>query len=169
MLKKFFLNLLSSFVGAWIALVLFCVVAVVVAIGVAVRLGASDEGGRSTKVDSDSVLLLDLSGTIIETPETGQIDFASLVMGSGVESPTALNVLIDGIREGKESDKIKAMYIKCGHPSASPATLNAIRQAVADFKKSGKKVYAYADAMTMGDYFVAAQADILFQNPGGPR
>ena len=167
MLKKFFLNLLSSFVGAWIALVLFCVVAVVVAIGVAVRLGASDEGGRSTKVDSDSVLLLDLSGTIIETPETGQIDFASLVMGSGVESPTALNVLIDGIREGKESDKIKAMYIKCGHPSASPATLNAIRQAVADFKKSGKKVYAYADAMTMGDYFVAAQADSLFLNPGG--
>ena len=167
MLKKFFLNLLSSFVGAWIAMVLFCVVAVFVAIGVAVRLGASDEGGKPTKVGSDSVLLLDLTGTIIETPEAGQIDFMSLAMGSRIESPTALNVLIDGIREGKESDMIKAMYIKCGHPMASPATLNAIRQAVADFKKSGKKVYAYADAMTMGDYFVAAQADSLFLNPGG--
>ncbi|MDE6511574.1 MAG: signal peptide peptidase SppA [Muribaculaceae bacterium] len=167
MLKKFFLNLLSSFMGAWIALVLFCVVGFIVAIGVAVRLGGSNEGSKSTKVDSDSVLLLDLTGTIIETPEAGQIDFMSLAMGSGVESPTALNVLIDGIREGKESDRIKAMYIKCGHPSASPATLNAIRQAVADFKKSGKKVYAYADAMTMGDYFVAAQADSLFLNPGG--
>ncbi len=167
MLKKFFLNLLSSFVGAWIAMVLFCVVAVFVAIGVAVRLGASDESGKSTKVGSESVLLLDLSGTIIETPEAGQIDFMSLAMGSRVESPTALNVLVDGIREGKDSDKIRAMYIKCGHPIASPATLNAIRQAVADFKKSGKKVYAYADAMTMGDYFVAAQADSLFLNPGG--
>lgn len=166
MLKKFFLNLLSSFVGAWIAMVLFCVVAVLVVVGVAARLGGDDEG-RSTKVGSDSVLLLDLSGTIIETPEGGQIDFMSLATGEGVESPTALNVLIDGIREGKESDNIKAMYIKCGHPSASPATLNAIRQAVADFKKSGKKVYAYADAMTMGDYFVAAQADSLFLNPGG--
>lgn len=167
MLKKFFLNLLSSFVGAWIALVLFCVVGFIVAIGVAVRIGASDEGRKSPKIGSDSVLFLDLSGTIIETPEAGQIDFMSLAMGSGVESPTALNVLIDGIREGKESDRIKAMYIKCGHPSASPATLNAIRQAVADFRKSGKKVYAYADAMTMGDYFVAAQADSLFLNPGG--
>ena len=166
MLKKFFLNLLSSFVGAWIAMVLFCVVAVIVVVGVAARLGG-DEEGKSTKVSSDSVLLLDLSGTIIETPEAGQLDFMSLATGGNVESPTALNVLVDGIREGRDSDKIKAMYIKCGHPSASPATLNAIRQAVADFRKSGKKVYAYADVMTMGDYFVAAQADSLFLNPGG--
>lgn len=166
MLKKFFLNLLSSFVGAWIAMVLFCVVAFIVVIGVAARLGGDDEG-RPTKVSSDSVLVLELSGSIVETPEPGQIDFMELAMGGGTDSPTALNVLIDGIREGKESDKIKAMYIKCGHPSASPATLNAIRMAVADFKKSGKKVYAYADAMTMADYFVAAQADSLFMNPGG--
>ncbi|MDE5814419.1 MAG: S49 family peptidase, partial [Muribaculaceae bacterium] len=166
MLKKFFLNLLSSFVGAWIAMVLFCVVAFFVVIGVAVRLGGDDDG-KPAKVSSDSVLLLDLSGTIVETAETGQLDFMSLAMGDGPDAPTPLNVLIDGIREGKESDKIKAMYIKCGHPSASPATLNAVRQAVADFKKSGKKVYAYADAMTMGDYFVAAQADSLFLNPGG--
>lgn len=166
MLKKFFLNLLSSFVGAWIAMVLFCVVAVFVVIGIAVRLGGDDDS-KSTKVSSDSVMVLDLSGTIIETPESGQIDFLSLASGDGVDSPTALNVLVDGIREGKDSKDIKAMYIKCGHPSASPATLNAIRMAVADFKKSGKKVYAYADAMTMGDYFVASQADSLFLNPGG--
>ena len=167
MLKKFFLNLLSSFVGAWIAMVLFCVVAFIVVIGVAARLGGDDDSTSNTKVSSNSVLVLDLEGTIIETPESGQIDFLSLVSGDGVESPTALNILIDGIREAKESKDIKAMYIKCGHPAASPATLNAVRQAVADFKKSGKKVYAYADAMTMADYFVASQADSLFLNPGG--
>ncbi|MDE6291651.1 MAG: hypothetical protein K2M16_08965, partial [Muribaculaceae bacterium] len=63
MLKKFFLNLLSSFVGAWIAIVLFGVVAVLVVIGFIARMGANDEGG-SVKVGSDSVLMLDLSGTI---------------------------------------------------------------------------------------------------------
>ncbi|MDE6523268.1 MAG: signal peptide peptidase SppA [Muribaculaceae bacterium] len=167
MLKKFFLNLLSSFVGAWIAMVLFCVVAFMVVIGVAARLGGDDDSTSNTKVSSNSVLVLDLEGTIIETPESGQIDFLSLVYGDGVESPTALNILIDGIREAKDSKEIKAMYIKCGHPAASPATLNAVRQAIADFKKSGKKVYAYADAMTMADYFVASQADSLFLNPGG--
>ena len=165
MLKKFFLNLLSSFVGAWIAMVLFCVVAVVVVVGVIARFG-DDAESVSTKVSSDSVLMLDLSGSIVETQEPGQIDFISLATGEG-DKPKALNLLVDGIREGGKSDDIKAMYIKCGHPMASPATLNAIRQAMADFRKTGKKVYAYADAMTMGDYFIASQADSLFLNPGG--
>lgn len=165
MLKKFFLNLLSSFVGAWLAMVLFCLVAVIVVVGVAAQFGSSDETS-STKVSKDSVVVLDLTGTIVETPESGQLDFVSLAYGEG-DQPTALNVLIDGIREAKLSKNIKAMYIKCGHPVASPATLNAIRMAVLDFKKSGKKVYAYADMMTMGDYFIASQSDSLFLNPGG--
>ena len=107
MLKKFFLNLLSSFVGAWIALVLFCVVAVVVAIGVAVRLGASDEGGRSTKVDSDSVLLLDLSGTIIETPETGTTYCAPSAIR---RSTSSLGI----VRELRISPRVWASYWKLG-------------------------------------------------------
>lgn len=166
MLKKFFLNLVSSFVGAWIAMVLFCVVAVIVVVGLIARFGADSEQ-VSTKVSKDSVLVLDLTGTIIETPEPGSFDFMTLALNRELESSQALNVLVDGIREGKDSKDIKAMYIKCGHPSASPATLNALRLAIADFRESGKKVYAYADAMTMGDYFVASQADSLFLNPGG--
>lgn len=159
------MNLLSSFMGAWIAMILFSVVAVFVVIGVTASIGAGDmklEG----KVSSNSVLMLDLSGTIVENAEAGQIDFISLATGNG-ETPTALNVIVDGIREGKLAKNIKAMYIKCNHPLASPATLNAIRIAVEDFKSSGKKVYAYADVMTMGDYFVASQADSIFLNPGG--
>lgn len=165
MLKKFFVNLLSSFVGSWLALVLFCVVAVMVAVGVIARMGVSDET-VSTKVTSDSVILLDLSGVIIEAEEPSQIDFLALAQGKKDHS-RPLNVIVDGIREAKETKNIKAMYIKCEGVSASPATLNALRLAVADFKKSGKKVYAYADALSMGDYFVASQADSLFLNPMG--
>lgn len=166
MLKKFFLNLLSSFVGAWIALVLFCVVAVIVGVGIAARLGADSESTPS-KVGKDAVMVLDLSGAIIETDEPGQFDIMSMMAGSDSDSPKALNTLVCGLREGKENKNVKALYIKCGHPQASPATLNALRMAVREFKASGKKVYAYADAMTMGDYFVASQADSLFLNPDG--
>lgn len=165
MLKKFFLNLLSSFMGAWIALVLFCVVAVIVIVGVCARLG-SDSDSVSAKVSSNSVVMLDLSGSIVETEEPGQMDFMSMATGGG-DQPKALSTIIKGIREAKDTKNIKAMYIKCGHPSASPATLNAIRQAVDEFRAGGKKVYAYADFMTMGDYFVASQADSIFLNPGG--
>ncbi|MDE7096345.1 MAG: hypothetical protein K2O47_02510, partial [Muribaculaceae bacterium] len=128
-------------------MVLFCVVAFFVVIGIIARIGGDDES-YSTKVSSKSVVVLDLSGTIVETPEPGQFDFMSLAIGDSKDTPTALNILVNGIREAKESNDIDAMYIKCGHPLASPATLNAVRMAVADFKKAGKKVYAYADAMT---------------------
>lgn len=165
MLKKFFLSLLSSFVGAWIAMVLFCVVAVIVGVGLAARLGASSDSAPA-KVSSGSVLVLDLKGAIVETAEPSQLDFLALAQGQKEET-TPLNVLIDGIREAKDSKNVKAMYIKCNGASASPATLNAVRRAVADFKKSGKKIYAYADGLTMGDYFVASQADSIFLNPMG--
>lgn len=77
MLKKFFLNLLSSFVGAWIAMVLFCVVAVIVVVGVVARF-SEDSGNTTTSISSDSVLVLDLSGSIVETQEPRQFDFMAL-------------------------------------------------------------------------------------------
>lgn len=165
MLKKFFLNLLSSFVGAWIAMVLFCVVAVIVVVGVVARF-SEDSGNTTMSISPDSVLVLDLSGSIVETQEPRQFDFMALAQGDD-ESSQPLNMIVDGIREAGKTDDVKAMYIKCGGPIASPATLNAIRESVMEFRKSGKKVYAYGDQLTMADYFVASQADSLFLNPAG--
>ena len=51
--------------------------------------------------------------------------------------------------------------------SASLATLNRLRDAVAEFRKSGKKVIAYGDSYGMGDYYVASVADDVYLNPGG--
>lgn len=165
MLKKFFLNLLSSFVGAWIAIVLFCVVAVIVVVGVVARI-SEDSGKLSGAVGSDSVLVLNLSGVISETREPSQLDFMAIAQGNE-DASQPLNEIVDGIREAGNSGDVKAMYIKCGGAVASAATLNAIRMAVKEFRETGKKVYAYGDQLTMGDYFVASQADSLFLNPAG--
>ena len=54
MLKKFFMNMLSSFVGAWLALVLFGVVAALVCIGIVAKLGVS--GAESKSVSKGSIL-----------------------------------------------------------------------------------------------------------------
>ncbi|WP_204456794.1 signal peptide peptidase SppA, partial [Barnesiella sp. CU968] len=62
---------------------------------------------------------------------------------------------------------IDALYIKCGAALASPATFNAIREAVKEFKKTGKKVYAYGDVYTLGTYYVASVSDKIFLNPYG--
>lgn len=163
MLKKFFMNTLSSFMGAWIALVLFGVVAVIVVIGVMAKIGASSS---TPSVKSHSVLRLELKGIVDETEAPARIDYMDLLNGN-LDRPQALGTIVKGIQEGAANKDIDALYISCQGATASPATFNAIRLAVKEFKKSGKKVYAYGDSYTMGDYLVASEADSIYMNPGG--
>lgn len=165
MLKRFFFNLLSSFVGAWIALTLFVLALVISFIGFAGAIG-SMAISSSNSLKKHSVLKLELSGVIEETETNAKLDYFSLLQGD-VEQPKTLRSLVEALKEGKVNKNIDALYIECNGMSASLATVNALREAVADFKKSGKPVYAYGDALTTADYFVAAQADSLFFNPAG--
>lgn len=164
MLKKFLLNSLSSFVGTWIALVLFGVAAVMIAIGVAVRVGS--ENGVSNSVKPNSVLVIDLNGTITESTEASNPDYLELIQGN-LTKPSTLNQLVEGIKSAGNNKNIDALYIKCQALVASPATVNAIREAIKDFKKKGKKVYAYGDTYTLGTYYIASVADKLYLNPYG--
>ena len=163
MLKKFFLNTLSSFVGAWIALVLFGVVGVIVAVGIVVGMHGTDE---VASVKKHSILTLELSGSIVESETPSSINYTALMSG-GIEKPQTLNVIVEGLKEGADNKNIDALYIKCGAALASPATFNAIREAVKEFKKTGKKVYAYGDVYTLGTYYVASVSDKIFLNPYG--
>ena len=162
MLKKFFLNTLSSFVGAWIALVLFGVVGVIVAVGLVAGMHGTDE---VASVKKHSILTLELSGSIVESETPSSINYTALMSG-GIEKPQTLNVIVEGLKEGADNKNIDALY-KCGAALASPATFNAIREAVKEFKKTGKKVYAYGDVYTLGTYYVASVSDKIFLNPYG--
>lgn len=163
MLKKFFLNTLSSFVGAWIALILFGVVGVIVAVGLVVGMHGTEE---VASVKKHSILTLELSGSIVESETPTSFNYTSLMSG-GIEKPQTLNVIVEGLKEGADNKNIDALYIKCGAALASPATFNAIREAVKEFKKTGKKVYAYGDVYTLGTYYVASVSDKIFLNPYG--
>ena len=165
MLKRFFFNLLSSFVGAWIALVLFVMALVISVVGFVGALGAMS-GSESASLKKHSVLKLDLSGIIEETETNAELDYISLLQGN-VERPKTLRSLVEALKEAKANKNIDVLYIECNGVSASLATVNALREAVADFKKSGKPVYAYGDNLSTADYFIASQADSLFLNPGG--
>ncbi len=165
MLKKFFMNTLSSFVGAWIALVLFGVVAVLVCIGIVAKLGVSTSTPDSIK--KGSVLTLDLSGAIVERETPTQLDYMQLIQGD-VERPQTLSNLVIAIEEAAENDNISAIYLKCGGVSASPATLNALRNALVEFSSTtDKPIIAYGNSYGMGDYYLASTAGKVYLNPGG--
>lgn len=165
MLKKFFLNALSSFVGTWVAIVLFTIAAILTIIAMGVRFGEGLTKG-SPGISKHSVLMLDLDGVIEETETAINPDYTILLRG-GIERPKTLQTLVEALREGAKNKNIEALYIKCGSVAAGTATLNALRDEVVAFRKSGKKIFAYGDMLTSGAYYVASAADSIFMNPYG--
>lgn len=163
MLKKFFLNVLSSFVGAWIALAGVMIIGIFIFIGIIASIGNNSD---TPSVKGHSILHLCLEGEIEETESRTQLNYMTFASG-GVEKRASLRTLVNSLKTAKDNKNIDALYIECDGVSAGMATLNTLRDAVEDFKKSGKKVYAYGDYLSMGDYFVASAADSLFINPAG--
>lgn len=164
MLKKFFLNLLSSFTGTMLALMTFGAAIVIVAIGMVGKLGMSASAVQT--VQPKSVFVIELSGSIEESETTSRLDMQELMMGR-VERPQALNVILEAIREASANKRIAAIYLKCGAVAASPATLQAIRTELEKFRKNGKPVYAYGSSYTQGAYYVATAASKVLLNPQG--
>ncbi|MDE6006867.1 MAG: signal peptide peptidase SppA [Muribaculaceae bacterium] len=167
MLKRFFLNILSSFVGAWIALLLVAVSAVFLVMGVIGNFAISSS--KEEKVESRSILRIDLSGAIVEREMPTEPELMSIVRGD-LDMPQTLENITLAIREAADNDDIVAIYLKCGSVSAGPATLDAIRRELADFKvktEGHKKIIAYAESFTQGAYFVGSVADCIYMNPAG--
>ena len=164
MLKKFFLNTLSSFVGTWLAVMLFGVVLVLLCIGAAARFAISS--GDSPALTKHSIMTVELSGIIEERESSTAPDYAKIMSGD-FERPQNLNTLVLALREAAVNKNIDALYLKCGALLAGPATLDALRKEIVEFSKSGKKIYAYGDMLHTGSYYVASAADSIFLNPYG--
>ena len=165
-MKKFFLSVLSSFTGTWLAICLFGIVAVIVFVALMINIGVSSSKSNSISFSDNGLLVLDLNGEIIERETSEAPDLMTIANGD-FSKPKSLTAILDGIKAAKDNDNVKAMYIDCGVISAELAILDEIRTAVTDFKSSGKKIYAYAENMSQSSYYVASVADSIFMNPYG--
>ena len=125
---------------------------------------ASDSA--STKVKDNSVFVINLNGTINERAEEGT-PFDAL-LGMGDMSSMGLDDLIASIQKAKDEEDIKGIYLEGGLASFdAPATAQQLRDALKDFKKSGKWIVAYADQYMQGAYYVASVADNIYLNVEG--
>ena len=164
MLKKFFWNLLSSFVGTWIALLGFGVLVFFVVIGLVARIGISS--AEAVSVSKHSILKISLQGVIDETESPRDMNYMELLQGD-IERPQTLRTLVKSLEEAADNKDIEGVYLECNGVGAGFATLDVLRKALVDFKKSGKKIYAYGDSYTMPDYYLASCADSIFVNTNG--
>lgn len=126
-------------------------------------IGMIASADTETKLKDNSVLTINLSGTISEMAAPDMLGFLS---GNTIEN-NGLNDMLLAIRKAKNNDDIKGIYLEAGPLAAGFSTLQELRDALADFKKSGKWIVAYGDTYTQGCYYVASVANHIFLNPQG--
>jgi len=159
-MKQFFKMTLATICGIAIFLTVAGLFMVISLVGMI----ASDSA--STKVKDNSVFVIKLDGTINERSEEGS-PFDGLLGMAGM-SEMGLDDLIASIRKAKDEEEIKGIYLEGGTVSFdAPATAQQLRDALKDFKKSGKWIVAYADQYYQASYYVASVADNIYLNNQG--
>lgn len=116
-----------------------------------------------TQVRKNSIMMLDLNGVLMERSQENPFDF---LMGSEYNT-YGLDDILSSIKKAKENDDIKGIYIQATSFGAGFASIEEIRNALKDFKESGKFIVAYGDTYTQGLYYLSSVADKVLLNPQG--
>jgi protease-4 len=162
--RKFWRVVLGSMVGFVLASVITSILGMLMFLGMIATFQktASSMMSTSTNVKDNSVLLVDLTPTISERAVEMPFSF-----GDYMQEGLGLDNVLAAIKAASGDPKIKGIYLKSSTVSASPASAKAIRDALLDFKKSGKFIYSYSDIYTQNGYYMATVADKVLLNPTG--
>ncbi len=155
---NFIKNVLATFVG----IILFCMMSffLLLIVGVVASAGSSSSG-KSTK--SNSIIKLDLENV---SNDYGGSVYIEDFDYKETNNDGLINVL-QAIDYAKGDDKIKGISIENNATGLGSTQRKAIVDKLAEFKKTGKFVVAYADYYSQGEYYLASVADTVYMNPMG--
>lgn len=157
-MKDFFKNVLATAVGVLLVGFITGFFMVVSLVGMALS------QSETAPVADNSVLVLRLTGSLSERAND---DVLASLFGDRIPK-LGLTTMTEAIRQAKESDKVKGIYIEAGaFAPDSYASLAAIRRELEEFRKAGKWIIAYGDSYTQGAYYLASVADKVYLNPQG--
>jgi protease-4 len=123
-------------------------------------------GEQPVTVKDNSLLMLKLDNVIVERKSNNPFEDLELP-GMERSTTTGLNQVLHTIHQAKSDDKIRGIYLEMSELGAGYATAEEIRNALIDFKSSGKFIYAYSDAISQKAYYLASAADSVILNPVG--
>ena len=119
-----------------------------------------------TTIKDNSIFALKLEGTLTEHVQENPFNLLEALMGEE-HQVYGLNDILSSIQKAKYNPYIKCIYLQAGMMDAPYASFEEIRNALIDFKSSGKPIIAYADQYTQGMYYLASVADKIIINPQG--
>lgn len=156
-MKDFFKNVAATIVG------LFAFGLIMTILGFICIIGMIASGNSKPTLKDNAVMILKLQGQIEDRSED---NWLGELTGEQFNN-LGMNKILSSIRKAKDEEKVKGIYLETGILESDYATLQEIRNALADFKKSGKWIIAYGDALSQGGYYLASVANKVYINPEG--
>lgn len=158
-MKDFFKYTLATMLG------IFIMSTFTMVMGLVMLFVVSLSDSMKPTIARHSVLKITLSGTISER-SAGANPLAS-ILRNPMADEQGLDDILSAIRVAKDNKRIEGIYLDGGVVSTDVASLQEIRKALIDFKKSGKFIVSYADSYSQGSYYVCSVADKVLLNPVG--
>ena len=160
------MNFIKTFLAAILAFVVGSVL--VVFLWIFILLGIAGSMEKSVAVHPESILKLDFSEVLTDAPSSDPFagfDFATLQSTRMLPLMKALRAL----EAAKDDPRIKGIYLRMNGNGgvAGSALLEELREAIVDFKQSGKFVVAYNETYSQGQYYLASAADRIYMQPEG--
>ena len=156
-MKEFMKIVLGTVVGLFLTFMIISILSILSLAGMMIN------EGMSSPIKDNSILKINLSGTMQERAESNPL---AMIMGEEAEG-IALDNALTALDKAAKNEKVKRVYIEAGSLGSSPAMAQELRQAIVKFKKSGKWVIAYGDRYSKMSYYIASAADEVLLNPSG--
>ncbi len=157
-MKEFIKYTMATVVGLVLVSVIMGVLTIVSMAGMM----ASE--GMSSPIEKKSILRINLQGSMTERAGA---ETPLNMLGGDATKQIALDEALQALAKAAKNDKIEGIYLEGGTLSAYPAEAQELRQALLDFKKSGKWIVAYADTYSREAYYLCSVADRVYLNPIG--
>jgi protease-4 len=161
--KKFWRIVFGTMVGFFLS----CIIVSILSMLMFAAMIASMGNTNTVTVKDNTILKLDLQKPIQEQAEDNPFEMFGDEFSQYYQSSIGLDDILTCIESASKDSKIKGIYINTSSVSAAPASLKTIRDALIEFKESGKFIYAYADNYSQGAYYIASVADNITMSVTG--
>lgn len=161
-MKQFFKITLATMLGIFLT----SIIGFILFLGFISMLAPADK--NAAKLEPHSVYELKLSGSLVERSEDDPFSGLSRELFSAQQiSEIGLDDVLANIQKAKTNPNIDGIFLNGGLLDAQMASMKEIRDALIDFKQSGKFLIAYADQYEQSNYYLASVADRILLNPQG--
>ena len=162
-MNSFWKTVLAVIVGTLLVSIISCLFTTCVFVGM---IAASSSSDKTASTKEGDVMLLKINGPVTEIPSS--MPFAFDMLGGITKSQElSLRGYLNAIACAKADPNIAGIYLNTDDMSAAPASYEALRDALVDFRASGKWIIAYNDNYGFGQYYLASAADSVFVNTIG--